>query len=128
MRKKYYAVFCNTVQGIHTVLRKKEIFADTIKTQFKNKTYFINIDRPTFSVKNRLYYYININESQIVFDKNSLKSTKGLHPTEVDMIVRREIAKQLFEATVTKPFDWMSLILGAIGGLGIGMVLGGMFL
>lgn len=124
-KKKYIVVFLTQEQSTYSVLKIKKFNPSIDTVKYLKNTYPINVSIPTYTRLLKLYYFIDIKEGQISFNKNNNKSL--ISPEIIDLIVSRKIIHQLtsnLTDTAIK-MNLMMIIIGAtIGGL-LGWIIGG---
>ena len=128
IKKKYIIKFLIKEHGIYTVVKAKRFNPLDTKIDFRNKSYIIDINIPTYRKTLKQFYFIDIKKTencQLIFYKN--KNTSIITPEIMDLIVSKSIIKQLTSNLTDTAFkmNLMYVIFGAIIGGLIGWIAGG---
>lgn len=128
-RDRYYARICKNVQGVEHSIGIKEI--SPINKTFKWKKLKIPVDlsNPTYRARalfpykrSQAYYYlVDLDNGQKTINEVKTEVSREIQ----DLIFSREIVRQLAvsQRHSGTSGDWIFLIMGAIGGLGLGYIL-----
>ena len=130
IKKKYIIKFLIKEHGIYTVLKAKRFNPLNKEINFRDKTYIIDINIPTYRKTLKQFYFIDINKTencQLIFYKN--KNDSIITPEIMDLIVSKSIIKQLTSNLTDTAFkmNLMYIIFGAIIGGLIGWIAGGFY-
>ena len=130
IKKKYIIKFLIKEHGIYTVLKTKRFNPLNKEINFRDKTYIIDINIPTYRKTLKQFYFIDINKTencQLIFYKN--KNDSIITPEIMDLIVSKSIIKQLTSNLTDTAFkmNLMYIIFGAIIGGLIGWIAGGFY-
>lgn len=121
-RKKYIAVFLIKEQLTYTILSVKRFIPSESTVRFKDKTFVITINKPTYSKGMKLFYFVDIEVGQLNFD-NTKKS--NINPKAIDMILSQKIITELTN-NLSGSFKMnlyniiIGLLIGALGGFIVG--------
>ena len=128
INKKYIIKFLIKEYGIYTILKSKRFNPLDKEISFRDKTYIIDVNNPTFKKTLKQFYFIDIDKTencQLIFHKD--KKTSIITPEIMDLIVSKSIIKQLTSNLTDTAFkmNLMYIIFGAIIGGLIGWIAGG---
>lgn len=122
---KYIAVFCLKENDGYNIVKKKKIKPTVDSITYKSHTIKpFNINDYTYKKKLKRFYFIDINNSQLLFQTTgkAILTTK-----EIDMYFRRnlisQLATNLLGTKYTIPI--MLIIVGAVIGFLIGFIVSG---
>ena len=130
IKKKYIIKFLIKEHGIYTVLKTKRFNPLNKEINFRDKTYIIDINIPTYRKTLKQFYFIDINKTencQLIFHKN--KNDSIITPEIMDLIVSKSIIKQLTSNLTDTAFkmNLMYIIFDAIIGGLIDWIAGGFY-
>jgi len=117
--KKYVAVFLIKEQQSYSVVFKIRFNPTNKILSYKKRSYPIKIDFPTYIIGLKLYYFIEINRGQIIFDKTK---DPTMDPKLLDMLISQEIISQLTDNLSGNAFKMslynilIGVVMGALGG------------
>lgn len=123
-RKRYIAIFCINEGNNQVVLGKKAFKPTNNKISYKDKTFLIDIKKPTYIKNLTLYYFYNINSGLILLNKK--ESTYSLNPDIMDKVMSQNIINQLTAGLMDKKIKANLIIMiffCLFGGL-IGYIIG----
>lgn len=125
-KDKYYAYFLTKKQNIYKYKKKKRIDADAESVKIKEGVYKVDTEIPSFSKGNKYYFFIDVNATQIFFNKD--KIPKSLHRTMLDLFLARKIITQLTANLSNQQYklNIMLVIIGAVVGGLFGYIIAGM--
>ena len=125
-KKKYYAIFSVRQLGSHNVIGSKRISSTTKKVSYKSRSFFVDIENPSYVKGNKVFYFFSISsQQQLCFFKSDDSS---INPEVIDLIMTQNIVKQLtsnldneFKANMTMII--IGLVIGALSGYIVGQFL-----
>lgn len=116
--KRYFAIITIRENELQNVIGFKTIKPTDKTFSFRNKTFPIQIEFPTYIKGKKVYYFFNFNdESQLLFNDTSSKSE--MNADVIDSIIAKQIVNQLTAGLNQK---WkvelpMLLFAGGFGGM-----------
>ncbi|MFX1590586.1 MAG: hypothetical protein ACFFC1_20830 [Promethearchaeota archaeon] len=123
LNKKYFAIITVRENELQNVIGFKRIKPTDKHFSFKNKTFPITIENPTYIKGNKVYYFYNfLDESLLLFNDKSNREI--MNADIIDKILAKNIVNQL---TANLNQKWkvelpMLLFAGGFGGL-IGFII-----
>lgn len=122
-QKKYFAVFTKNEYEVQNVVGIKKITSTTDKVSYKNKTYIVQTEFPSYIKGKKIFYFFNLKEGQLLFNKTSVNSV--INPEIIDSILSKNIINQLTSNLNSKwkvelPLMIFSCLFGAMLGFIIG--------
>lgn len=123
-KKKYYAIVCVRENELQNIIAWKSLNPTQQFFKYKEKTFKIQIEFPTYIKGNKIYYFFNyIDESQLLFNDKSNREI--MNADIIDTIVAKKIVNQL---TANLNQKWkvelpILLVAGGFGGM-LGFLIG----
>lgn len=118
-KKKYIAVFLIKEQQSYSVIFKAKFNPINKVLSYKKRSYPIKIDFPTYIIGLKLYYFIEVDKGQIIFNNSK---DPLIDPKLLDMLISQEIITQLTDNLSGNAFKMsvynvlIGVIIGALGG------------
>ena len=124
-KNKYKAIFLIKREGSYSIVGKKRFRPSKKMIRFKRATYVIDVSRPTFIRALKMFYFIEIDKTQLFFGKNTERT--GVSPKVVDMIMSQKIVHDLTTNLAGNAFaiNLVTLIFGGLMGGLIGFIIAG---
>lgn len=144
-KTKYRAIFVLRIKEVFHIVGKKKVDVSTERVRYKGGTYPINLSFPTFTKKNRHYYFLNVKEiKQILIVENDDKRTNALKdfkftseqldntdsqydlltPKELDLMVTQGWIKALITSiTSVAKTPILLMVICLLAGTGLGWVI-----
>lgn len=120
-RKKYYIIFCIKEHGMYTRVKKKRFNPVKAKISYKKKTFVIDVNKPTYSRKLNIFYFVNLyGDCQISFDD----SGEAVNSDFIDLILHKHALQDLASRLTANAwmFNLLVFVVGAIIGALIGYI------
>ncbi len=124
-KKKYLVVFTVKEQEVHTVISRKKVRPTDKTVRFRKKTFPIDMNFPTYQRGLRLFFFVDINDGQVLLNETSKESI--INPEMIDAIMSQKIVSQLttnLSGNAMK-MSILAIIMGALIGTPIGIIIGG---
>jgi hypothetical protein len=99
-KTKYYAVFVNKQQNIYEEVARRKISAHQSLVSYKNKSYFIDTEKPTKRKGRKLFYFIDIRAGQMLPQATELKKLEIIQKEKIEMIEELELSDVIIDAQV----------------------------
>jgi len=117
-KRKNYAVFVGQQEGGHIILGKKQFEAGDDSVRFKERSFPVCLEKPTYQKGLDSFYFFNIDSNvQLHFGKAEM----SIKPKLMDMIMSKSIIAQLTE-DLTKEQNYLQIIMYLV----VGFLMGGM--
>jgi len=122
-QKKYFAVFTVNQNEVQNVIGLKRIKPTMEKVSFRNKTFLLQIEYPSYIKGKKIFYFFNLKDGQLLFNKTSENSI--INPEIIDSILSKSIINQLTSNLNTKWKVELPMILcsAGFGGM-LGFIIG----
>lgn len=129
MADKYYAIFAREVGGVPVMVRRRRFNPNKAAEgiSFRGSTHLIDLDRPVYRANKKFVYLIDMEKGQKVLTQSEIP----VSPKLMDIIMKRNIVKQLVAGLGSATGDWkmmmLYIIIGLVMGIMTGIVLGMVF-
>ena len=124
-RNKYKAIFLIKREGSFSIKKKKRFSPTKNQIRYKKGSYPIDVSRPTYIKGLKLFYFIEIDKTQLFF---SNEKSSIISPKVIDLIMSQKIVSELTTnlSGSKMAMNIMTLIFGGIMGGLIGYIVAGM--
>lgn len=123
-KKRYYAFFLVKREGTYSRLRKKRFSPTKAIVNYKKGSYPLDVSKPTYERGLKLFYFIEIDKTQLFFSEN--KSSNIISPKIIDMIMNQKIVSQLTQnLSGSGKMNLLTLFLGLFMGAMLGFIIAG---
>jgi hypothetical protein len=125
IKDKRIVWFVKSISGIKTVVKSNTVKSYKEDVSYRKLTHPFDFDKPCLRIKNRFIYIVDEKYGQLGFDKPKQK----VSPQLMDMVMKKQIAKQLISVMEKVPFggNIIMIILAAGMGIAIGVIVGNYF-
>lgn len=119
-KKRYVVRFAVKEGSTYNFISAIPIKPDIEKIKFgtkKEREYAIDIENPTYRIRETLYYCIDINANQMKFEE--INEEDAISPKMTRMILSDSLIYQLAKASISsikQKYDYTALIIGLIIG------------
>lgn len=118
-KRKYYAVFTVNQLELPVIIGNKRISPISKSVRFRNNTFIINIENPTYIKGNKVFYFFSLtSQLQLLFYKTK---ESGMNSEIIDTIISQRIIQQL---TTNLDTEWKMNTSMILIGFIIGALLG----
>lgn len=118
-KKRYYCIFCIKEQNVYVRLKKKRFDPLKGNITYKNRSFVIDVNKPSYSYKMKVYYFIDLfDDTQISFDTTG----ETMNSEVIDMVLHKHVIRDL--ATRLTANAMIFNIFVAVIGLIIGGLVG----
>lgn len=126
-KKKYILVFLLKEQNTYELRKKKRFNPTNNRIKYKKRLHIIDISKPTFTRKQKLFYFIDIDKGQLYFndDDSEIKKDKPF----MDLLLGTDLIEKLSSGLIEKVNvkDIFEKIIYIGFGIAIGIIIGLMF-
>lgn len=144
-KRKFRAIFVLREKEVFHIVGKKRIKVSTERVRYRGGTYPVNLSFPTFTKKNRNYYFLNVKEiKQILMIENNNQRKRSLKnfgfepeqldntdsqydlltPKELDLMVTQGWMRSLITSlTIATKTPILLIVICLIAGTGLGWVI-----
>ena len=124
-KNKYKAIFLIKREGSYAITGKKRFRPSKINIRFRKGSYPIDVSIPTYIKGLKMFYFIEVDKTQLFFAKN--KNESMISPKIIDMIMSQKIVSQLTSnlGGSALKMSILTLIFGGIMGALIGFIVAG---
>ena len=124
-KNKYKAVFLIKREGSYCIVKKKRFIPSRLNIRYKKGSYPIDVSIPTYIKGLKMFYFIEVDKTQLFFAKN--KNESMISPKIIDMIMSQKIVSQLTSnlGGSALKMSILTLIFGGIMGALIGYIVAG---
>ncbi len=124
-KKKYIAVFVIKEQGNYEIHFRKSFTPSTDKIKIGKGLYLINIEKPTYKIGLKAYFFIDLHTGVQISFRKILKAKYS--PKMLNMLLGEHVVEDLVSGMGKKPVTMnLILMLGCIAlGGAFGYIIGG---
>ena len=124
-KNKYKAIFLIKREGSFAITGKKRFRPSKTNIRFRKGSYPIDVSIPTYIKGLKMFYFIEVDKTQLFFSKN--KNESMISPKIIDMIMSQKIVSQLTSnlGGSALKMSILTLIFGGIMGALIGFIVAG---
>lgn len=123
LNNKYYAIFISKINSIPTIVNKKQIRADISQVTYKNKSYAIDTNSPSYQEGRKFVYFIDLKGGQIGLSDSDFE----INPEIRKKFFSDKIIQQLVSGLDKSPLISMDMIIMLIlmgFGIAVGYIIG----
>jgi len=111
-------------EGSFSRLKRKRFKPTSVNVRYRKGSYPIDVSIPTYTRGLKLFYFIELNKTQLFFQKGN---SNFISPKVIDLVMSQKIVSELTSnLTGNKIFmSLMTLLFGAVMGVFIGIFIAG---
>jgi len=127
-KKKYILAFLLKEQNTYELRKKKRFNPTNNRIKYKKKLHIIDVSKPTFTRKQKLFYLIDIDKGQLFF-KDDINSEVIKDKPFTDLLMSTDLIEKLSSGLIEKVNikDIFEKIVLIGFGVAIGIIIGLMF-